>query len=117
MDQIFGLFKEQHYVERSNHILKGHLMVNPVYLKKPLRIEGLLFILWLALLVYLLIERRYRNHTKESKQKRRTTRNILEAFEGYMWVLIKVPEGYYRRPSVLTADQQEIYTALELHPP
>jgi hypothetical protein len=31
--------------------------------------------------------------------------------------LIKVPEGYYRRPSVLTADQQEIYTAWELNPP
>lgn len=117
MDEVFGLFKEQHYVERSNHILKGHLLVNPVYLKKPIRIEGLLFILWLALLVYLLIERQYRNHTKVPKQQRRTTRNIFEAFEGYAWVLIKVPEGSYRRPSVLTADQQEIYTALELNPP
>jgi transposase len=116
-DQVFGLFKEQHYVERSNHILKGHLRVSPVYLKKPIRIEGLLFILWLALVAYLLLERQYRKHTKVPKQKRRTTSNILEMFEGYAWVLIKVPEGYYRRRSVLTADQQEIYTALELNPP
>jgi transposase len=116
-DRVFGLYKEQHYVERSNHILKGHLRVSPVYLKKPIRIEGLLFLLWLALLVYLLIERQYRNHTKVLKRKRRTTRNILEVFSGYSWVLIKVPEGYYRRPSTLTADQQEIYTALDLDPP
>jgi hypothetical protein len=65
----------------------------------------------------LLIERQYRNHTKIPKQKRRTTRTIFEVFEGYAWVLIKVPEGHYRRPSVLTVDQQEIYTALKLNPP
>jgi transposase len=116
-DQVFGLYKEQHYVERSNHILKGQLRVSPVYLKKPIRIEGLLFILWLALVAYLLLERQYRNHTKIPKQKRRTTRDILEAFAGYAWVLIEVSEGYYRRPSALTADQQEIYIALELNPP
>jgi transposase len=116
-DQVFGLYKEQHYVERSNHILKGQLRVSPVYLKKPIRIEGLLFILWLALVAYLLLERQYRNHTKVAKHKRRTTRNILEVFERYAWVLIKVPEGYYRRSSVLTADQQEIYTVLESNPP
>jgi transposase len=81
-DQVFGLFKEQHYVERSNHILKGHLRVSPVYLKKPMRIEGLLFILWLALVAYLLLERQYRKHTTVPKQKRRTTSNILEVFEG-----------------------------------
>lgn len=34
-----------------------------------------------------------------------------------MWGFIKVPEGYYRRTSALTADQQEISTALELNPP
>jgi transposase len=116
-DRVFQLFKEQHYVERSNHILKGHLRVSPVYLKKSIRIEGLLFILWLALVVYLLIKCQYRKHTKEPKQKRRTTRNLLEAFEGYVWVLIKVREWYYRRPSALTADQREIYTALALNPP
>jgi hypothetical protein len=81
-DQVCQRSKAQHYVERSNHILKGHLLVNPVYLKKPIRIEGLLFLLWLALLVDLLIERKYRNHTMTPKHKRRTTRNILEAFEG-----------------------------------
>jgi transposase len=66
-------------------------MVNPVYLTKPIRIEGLLCIRWLALLVYLLIERKYRNHTKESKQKRRTTSHILEAVKRYTWVWLEVP--------------------------
>jgi transposase len=116
-EQVFQLFKAQHYVERSNPILKGHLRVSPVYLKKPIRIEGLLFILWIALVAYLLIERQYRKHTRVLKQKRRTTRNIFEVFEGYVWVLIKVSEGYYRRPSVLTVDQQELYTVLKLNPP
>jgi hypothetical protein len=116
-DQVFQLFKAQHDVERSNHLLKGQVMVSPVYLKQPIRIEGLLFLLWLALVAYLLIERQYRNHTKVPKQTRRTTRNILEVFAGYAWVWIKVPEGHDRRPSVLTVDQQEIYPALKLNPP
>jgi transposase len=57
-DQVLQRYKEQHYVERSNHILKGHLVVNPVSLKKPIRIAGLLFLLGRALVVYLLIERK-----------------------------------------------------------
>jgi hypothetical protein len=47
-----------------------------------MRIEGLLFILWLALVADLLLERQYRKQTTVPKQKRRTTSNILEVFEG-----------------------------------
>jgi transposase len=116
-EQVFPLFTARHDVERSNHLLKGHLRVSPVYLKKPMRIEGLLCMLWMALVACLLIEREYRHHTRIPPQKRRTTRNIFEVCEGSAWVLIKVSEGYYRRPSVLTVDQQEIYTVWKLNPP
>jgi transposase len=116
-DQVCGLFKEHHYVERSNHILKGHLSVSPVYLKKSLRIDGCLCILWLALLVSLRIERTDRNNIKESNQKRRTTKDILETVERYTGWLVKVSARSYRRPSALTTDQQEIYAAWRLNPP
>lgn len=57
-DQVLGLFKEHDDGERSHHIRTGHLWVDPVSLKTPIRIEGLLCMLWLALLVSLVIERR-----------------------------------------------------------
>jgi transposase len=55
--QVFQLFTEPHDVERSNHLLKGHLRVSPVYLKKPMRLEGRLFMLWMALVADRLIAR------------------------------------------------------------
>jgi hypothetical protein len=88
-----------------------------VSLKKPSRIEGLLWMLWRALVAYLLIERESRHHTRVPKQKRRTAKTIFAVFEGPAWVWIKVSAGYYRHPRVLTVDQQEIYTVWKLNPP
>ena len=116
-DQVFGLFTEPQDVERSQHLLTGPLRGSPVSLKKPMRSEGLRLMLGWALVALLLRERQDRKPTKVPQQNRRTTSHILEVCEGEAWVLIKGPAGSYRRPSVLTAAQQEIYTALALNPP
>jgi hypothetical protein len=42
-------FKAPPAVARSKHLLTGPLRVSPVDLKTPSRIEGVLFLLWLAL--------------------------------------------------------------------
>ena len=59
-------YKYQPNLERRNHQLKGHQLVAPVYLKDPVRIEGLLCCHFFALLVQALIEREIRNAMKSA---------------------------------------------------
>jgi transposase len=53
-------YKEQHGVEQNFAFLKDPIMVNSLFLKKPARIEALGLILWLALLLWRLVERALR---------------------------------------------------------
>lgn len=115
LDKVFTLFKEQHYIERENHILKGTLRIRPVYLQNQKRIEGLIFILWLALLCYLLMERIYRNNSSEPKEKKRTARSILECFDVYLYSGIM---GYSSLvPNPMDERQIRVYSRLELKLP
>lgn len=115
LDKVFTLFKEQHYIERANHVLKGTLRIRPIYLQNPKRIEGLIFILWLALLCYLLMERVYRMNSSEPKEKKRTARSILEYFDMYCYIGVK---GYQPlSPNPLDKGQIRIYSSLGLKPP
>lgn len=57
-------YKYQPQLERRHHQFKGHQLVAPVYLKDPVRIEGLLCCHFFALLVQALIEREIRNAMK-----------------------------------------------------
>lgn len=115
LDRVFTLFKEQHYIERENHILKGTLRIRPVYLQNQKRIEGLIFILWLAFLCYLLMERIYRNNSSESKEKKRTARSILECFDVYLYSGIM---GYSSLvPNPMDEWQIRVYSRLELKLP
>lgn len=112
LDRVFTLFKEQHYIERENQILKGTLRIRPVYLQNQKRIEGLIFILWLALLCYLLMERIYRNNSSEPKEKKRTARSILECFDIYIYSGIK---GYSSlAPNPMDEQQIRVYSRLGL---
>lgn len=117
LDKVFTLFKEQHYIERANHILKGTLRIRPVYLQNTKRIEGLVFILWLALICYTLMERIYRMNSSEPKEKKRTTRSILECFEMYCYsdAVIGGKKLLFQNP--LDRWQAEIYRRLGLSPP
>lgn len=115
LDKVFTLFKEQHYIERANSILKGTLHIRPVYLRNPKRIEGLVFILWLALLCYLMIERIYRINSSEPKEKKRTARSILEFFDMYCYSGIKGYSSLF--PNPLDEWQMRIYNRLGLKIP
>jgi transposase len=115
IDRVFTLFKEQHYIERENHILKGTLRIRPVYLQNQKRIEGLIFVLWLALLCYLLMERIYRLNSSEPKEKKRTARSILECFDMYLYSGIM---GYSSLvPNPMDERQIMVYSRLELKIP
>lgn len=115
LDRVFTLFKEQHYIERENHILKGTLKIRPVYLQNQKRIEGLIFILWLTLLCYLLIERIYRNNSTEPKEKKRTTQSILECFDVYCYSGVMGYSSLF--PNPLDKRQINIYSRLGLRLP
>jgi len=50
-DEALTWFKAQDGVEKQNRVLKGPLQVEPLYLHTDARIEGLVFITFLALLL------------------------------------------------------------------
>ena len=57
---ILDAYKYQPFLEKRNEQLKTVLSVAPIYLKKPERVAGLLFVYFLAVLVFALIEREAR---------------------------------------------------------
>lgn len=61
---VLAAYKYQPNLERRHEQLKGHQAVAPVYLKDPVRIEGLLCCQFFALIVQALIEREIRNAMK-----------------------------------------------------
>src|SRR5215510_9380994 len=62
--EILRAYKEQHGIEQNFAFLKAPVMVNSLFLKKPERIEALGLVLWLALLVWRLVERALRAHVE-----------------------------------------------------
>src|SRR5262249_12307219 len=64
-DELFTKFKEQNYVELLHHQMKTPLAVRPLFLKSPRRVEALVTLLQIALQVYQVLERRYRQTTTE----------------------------------------------------
>ena len=62
---ILDAYKYQPFLEKRNEQLKTVLSVAPIYLKKPERVAGLLFVYFLAVLVFALIEREARMAMKE----------------------------------------------------
>jgi len=63
--KILETYKNQPYLEKRFSNLKSVLEVAPVFLKKPQRIEAILFLYFLALMVMALMERRIRLNMKE----------------------------------------------------
>ncbi|MFN3476954.1 MAG: hypothetical protein ACK4Z6_05310 [Candidatus Methylomirabilales bacterium] len=93
MARVFQLFQEQHYVESANRQLKGPLQVRPMFLQTQARIESLLFILVLALMVYLLVEQWYRQPVSEPVGRKTTTRTLLQAFQPYALTVVVTAAG------------------------
>ena len=62
---ILDAYKYQPFLEKRNEQLKTVLSVAPIYLKKPQRVAALLFVYFLAVLVFALIEREARLSMKK----------------------------------------------------
>lgn len=62
--ELLEAYKYQPFLEKRNQQLKSVLNVAPVFLKKPERVAGLLFVYFLAMLVMALLERELRRQMK-----------------------------------------------------
>ena len=103
MSAILALYKNQHHSERRFADFKGPLAVRPLFLKDNKRIAALLFIVYLALLIYCLIEREIRLALAPEGGKMRglngnilarpTGRNIFKCFASFAFVLVEDSEG------------------------
>lgn len=62
---ILEAYKYQPFLEKRNEQLKSVLSVAPIYLQNPKRVAALLFVYFLAVLVFALIEREARREMKQ----------------------------------------------------
>jgi len=114
MGTVFSLFKEQHYSESANKDLKGPLRIRPIFLQNQGRIEALIFILFLSLMVYMFLERWYRNRVTEPKQRKTTTRTLLSGFRNYALTVMVSSDGIKEVPNSLNRIQHTIFAVLGL---
>ena len=59
-DDVFTTFKEQHHIETAHHQWKAPIRLRPLFLKRVTRIESLIFVQFLALMAFYLLQRLYR---------------------------------------------------------
>jgi transposase len=119
-DELFRKYKQQIFCEHSHHIFKGPLAVHPVFLKKPERVEALLFLLTIALQAYFVLQRRYRASqpaTASVKERRTTARKLFRIFGNYTLLVDDTPHGRCVRATRLTPRQREIVQLLHLPTP
>ena len=101
-------YKNQHGIEQHVSFLKDPLIVNRLFLKKPERIEALGLVLWLALLLWRLMERSLRHHvdttgtTMTGGDKKTTDRPtalmMVTKFSGLMVVKVDQQRHLARAP-------------------
>jgi uncharacterized protein DUF4277 len=119
-DSLFTKFKEQNYVELGHHQYKTPLAVAPVFLKSPRRVEALTCLLQIALQVYQMLERLYRQSVPAdapNQEKRMTAERLLRAFEVHGFITRNTPIGRITHPTPLTSQQQRILDQLHLPTP
>lgn len=69
---VLRLYKEQYRVEQRFGDFKGPLAVSPLFLKDNRRIASLVFVVYLALLIYCLLQRQARRALQEADKARWT---------------------------------------------
>ena len=119
-DSVFTMFREQNLVEYANRQFKGPIAVRPVFLHSPHRVEALVFLLMIALMIYFLLQRTYRQNTPEDappKEHRTTTATLLKEFQNYANVIERSSLGRTISPTRLTIRQREILRRLEFPSP
>lgn len=119
-DLLFSKYKQQSYSELANHEFKTPLAVHPVFLKSPRRVEALVFLMMIALTLYFIIQRRYRQHVPQdapTKEHRTTTQTILRAFNRYTLIIHRTRLGREVQPTRLTTRQKQILNLLGFDTP
>ena len=126
-NEVLTLYKGQHHVEsRFRNMNQLPIRVRPLWLKRPDRIETLIFLVMLAVLIYALVERQVHRHIAQTGQKiegvmpeKRDTftpsgLRLLAAFAGVC--LVRWNDGQRVRVQVsdLSVVQRQILTAIGL---
>ena len=102
--EMLATYKDKDKVEKRFRVLKGVLLVRPIYLHKDERIAAMLMVNMIALLVYSLAERRCRRNGLHI-----TGREMLYAFASLHVIESRFIDGSVLYQSMpLTQPQQEI---------
>ncbi|MEZ6103540.1 MAG: IS1634 family transposase [Pirellulaceae bacterium] len=119
-------YKEQIHVERRIGDMKGPLAIAPMFLEKPLRIAGLMYVLLWALMALSLMERDVRQSLDgepmygiypEGRPSRAPTgRSILEQFEDLAIVIMKHKGETHRRLAELNTVQRRLIEMMNIPP-
>ena len=100
--QVLKTYKEHYGVEKNFSFLKEPLIANDTFLKKPSRIDGLVFILLVSLMIWNLMQRELRNSEQvKAKQlqdlnKRPTLRPTSYLMMSYLSATIILKHGHQR---------------------
>ena len=106
--EALTLFKGQDGVEKRFRVVKGPLLVRPLFVRTDRRIEGLVFITLLALLVRAILERACRQQGLQL-----TAERLFQGFATLQAVdLIWADGSLQRRASEMTAFQTEVLNTL-----
>jgi transposase len=119
-DQLFRQFKEQNFLETAHHQYKTPLAVSPVFLKSPRRVEALVCLLQIALQVYQMLERLYRQRVSADaplSEKRLTAETILRTFEVQGLLVEETHVGRVVHATQPTRRQSDILNQLGLPTP
>jgi transposase len=126
LTRVLEKYRDQTCVERRFGNMKGPLAVAPMFLKKPERMAGLLYILVWALMVSALLERGVRRslngkpmyglYPENRPSPSPTCRAIFECFENLAIVIMKHRGEIHRRLADLTLTQREIVNLLGIPP-
>jgi transposase len=122
---VLADYKQQSQVERRIANLKGPLAVAPMFLEKPARMAGLLYILVWALMVMSLMERAVRRNLKnkplyglypENRPATPTGTALLGCFSTVSIVIIKHQGTTTRRLAQFTPIQRRLIQLLAIPP-
>ncbi len=126
LKKVLELYRDQTCVERRFRDLKGRLAVNPMFLKKPERMAGLLHVLVWALMVMSLMERAVRKeldgepmyglYPENRPSPAPTGTAMFECFETLAIVIIKHKGEVNKRLAELDKIQRKIINLLGVPP-
>lgn len=124
--RVLEEYKEQIHVERRIGDMKGPLAIAPMFLEKPLRIAGLMFILLWSLMTLSLMERDVRQsldgepmyglYPEGRPSPAPTGRSILERFEDLAIVIVKHHGKVYYRLAELDKVQRRLIEMMSIPP-